>query len=140
MFLLDTNVISEIRKIQKGKAHKNVENWFYSTLLDNMFLNDIVVLEIKQGALLARYNNDIAQANALDIWVDIQLPKQFAGRILPITREICLKCAELHIPNQRDRHDALIASTALVHNLTVVSRNNKDFVGIDGLKLFNPFE
>lgn len=140
MFLLDTNVISEIRKIHKGTVNKNVENWFICQDRDTLFLNDIVLLEIKQGELLLRHNNDFVQANSIHEWLTIKIPQLFENRILPITREICLKCAELHIPNQRDHHDALIASTALVHDLTVVSRNNKDFVGIDGLKLFNPFE
>lgn len=117
-----------------------MENWFICQDRDTLFLNDIVLLEIKQGELLLRHNNDFVQANSIHEWLTIKIPQLFENRILPITREICLKCAELHIPNQRDRHDALIASTALVHNLTVVSRNNKDFVGIDGLKLFNPFE
>lgn len=139
MFLLDTNVISEIRKIQKGKANKGVEKWFFATPLDQLFLNDIVLLEVKQGALLSKLKNDPTQSKALNAWVDSELPKQFKGRILPISQEICLKCAELHIPNQRDRHDALIAATALIHNFTVVTRNLKDFDGIDGLQILNPF-
>lgn len=139
MFLLDTNVISEIRKIKNGKANKGVETWFFATPLNQLFLNDIVLLEIKQGALLARYKNDLVKADTLDDWLGVQLPKQFKGRILPISQEICLKCAELHIPNQRDRHDALIAATALMHNFTVVTRNLKDFDGIDGLQILNPF-
>lgn len=140
MFLLDTNVISEIRKIHKGTANKNVENWFIRQDRETLFLNDIVLLEIKQGELLLRHKNDFVQADNIHEWLTVKIPKLFETRILPITQEICLTCAKLHVPNQRDRHDALIASTALVHDLTVVSRNNKDFVGIDGLKLFNPFE
>lgn len=139
MFLLDTNVISEMRKIHNGKANPNLERWVFKTHPKNFFLNDIILLELKQGALLERHKGNFEHANALETWIDNQI-NVFGERILPITQEICLTCAKLHVPNQRDRHDALIASTALVHDLTVVSRNNKDFVGIDGLKLFNPFE
>lgn len=139
MYLLDTNVISEIRKIRNGKANQGVAEWFFTTPLDELFLNDIVLLEVKQGALLARHNNDLIKAQMLDDWADNQLPKQFGERILPISRHICLIASTLHIPNPRDRHDALIGVTALAHNLILVSRNQKDFKNIDGLKFFNPF-
>ncbi len=139
MFLLDTNVISEIRKIKNGKANQGVVDWFMTTPLNSLFLNDIVLLEVKQGALLAKHNGDLTKARILNDWVDVQLPKQFGDHILPITRQICLTASALHIPNQRDRHDALIAATALVHDLTLVTRNLKDFVGIDGLRIDNPF-
>lgn len=138
MYLLDTNIISEISKIQKGKADQGVERWFYQTHPRHLFLNDIVLLELKQGALLTRYKGNFAHANALDAWIDNQI-KSFGDRILPITQEICLTAATLHVPNQRDRHDALIAATALVHGFTVVTRNLKDFSGIDGLVIHNPF-
>lgn len=139
MYLLDTNVISEIRKIKNGKANQGVVDWFFATPLNKLFLNDIVLLEVKQGALLARHNRDLIKAEMLDDWADNQLPKQFGERILPITRQICLIASTLHIPNPRDRHDALIGATALAHNLILVSRNQKDFKNIDGLKFFNPF-
>lgn len=139
MFLLDTNVISEIRKIHKGTANKNVEAWFAHQDLNQLFLSDIILLEIKQGELLLRHNNDMIQAEAIHEWLNLTIPRLFIGRILPITQEICLTAAALHTPNQRDRHDALIAATALVHGFTVVTRNLKDFSGIDGLVVHNPF-
>lgn len=139
MYLLDTNVMSEIRKIKNGKANQGVADWFFATPLDKVFLNDIVLLELKLGALLVGLKNDPIQTHALNFWVDIELPKQFGERILPITRQICLIASTLHIPNPRDRHDALIGATALAHNLILVSRNQKDFKNIDGLKFFNPF-
>lgn len=96
-------------------------------------------LEVKQGALLARHKKDIIKANVLEHWIDNELLKQFGERILPITQEIYLTTASLHIPNQRDRHDALIAGTSLVHDLIVVTHNLTDFNGIDNLTIFNPF-
>lgn len=139
MFLLDTNIISEIRKIHKGTANKGVENWFIHQDQKQLFLNDIVLLEIKQGELLLRHKQDFIQAEAIKTWLDQTIPKLFGERILPITREICLLASTLHVPNQRDRHDALIAATALTYDFSLVTRNVKDFNDIDRLRIINPF-
>lgn len=139
MYLLDTNIISEMRMIPKNKANLGVELWFKHVCLDDLFISSIVLLELKQGILKAYHQGDEVKANALNQWFEQKILPTFAQRILPITDEIALKCAELHIPNERDRHDALIGATALVHDLTLVTRNTKDFNGIEGLRLLNPF-
>lgn len=137
MYLLDTNVISEIRKIHHNKADSGVTKWFYGCQFSDLFLNDIILLEMQKGYLL-KNRKDAQQGQILKLWIEY-VTNNFAGRILPISQEICLKCAELHIPNPRPQFDSLIASTALVHNLILVTDNTKDFQGIDGLKIHNPF-
>lgn len=139
MFLLDTNVISEIRKIPLGKADPHVELWTLQRLPTDLFLSSIVLLELKQGSLMARHKGDIAKANALDKWIDQRIMRDFKNRILAVTEDISLICATLHVPNQRDKHDALIAATALAHHFVLVTRNGKDFEGIANLKTINPF-
>lgn len=84
MYLLDTNVISEIRKIEKGKANKGVERWYFSNHPKTLFLNDIVLLELRQGALLTQHKGDLIHANSLENWIKGQI-QSFGGRILPIT-------------------------------------------------------
>lgn len=75
----------------------------------------------------------------LEKWIEQQVLPNFADRILPVSNQVGWVCAELHIPNPRPPFDSLIAATALVHDLTLVTRNDRDFVGIAGLRLFNPF-
>lgn len=107
MYLLDTNVISEIRKIGQGKANTNVELWALEKFSGDLCLSSIVLLELRQGALKARHKGDIGKANILDKWIEHYIIPHFAGRILPVTDDIALVCANLHIPNPRDKHDAL---------------------------------
>ena len=139
MYLLDTNIISEIRKIPLNKANPKVELWVASKNPKDWFLSSIVLLELKQGACLARHNEDFVKANMLDRWINEAVIPIFAERILPVTDEIALLCSSLHVPNPRDKHDALIAATALAHGLTLVTDNVKDFRGIDELRIINPF-
>lgn len=136
--LLDTVALSEIRKMLKGKAAPSFSHWANSVDSRLLFINTIVLMEQRKWALSKRHKKDEIQAVALESWVD-SLLVTFAGRILPIDNAIGLKCAELHIPNPRPAFDSLIASTALVHNLILVTDNTKDFTNIDGLRLFNPF-
>ncbi|OBX82970.1 type II toxin-antitoxin system VapC family toxin [Moraxella nonliquefaciens] len=140
MYLLDTNIISEIRKIPLGKANASVEHWTMTKAPEDWFLSSIVLLELRQGALRSRHNGDITKANTLDKWIDEYVIKEFAGRILPVTEEVALACSPLHVPNQRDKHDALIGATALVHDLILVTDNTKHFKDIDNLRILNPFE
>lgn len=139
MYLLDTNAISELRKISVNskKANSEFKNWATNKNDNLFFISQITVLELRTGALL-KTRKDPAQGLMLQKWLDSTL-LTMSDNVLPVSDEICWKCAELHVPNPRDRHDALIAATALVHDLTLVTRNSKDFESIDGLCILNPF-
>ena len=135
MFLLDTNVISELRRPQK--ADGNVVAWAGTIGAASFFLSAITVLEIELGTLqVAR--RDTAQGAVLRSWIDDQILPRFEGRILPIDTAVAQRCAHLHVPDPRAERDALIAATALVHGLTVVTRNVADFEPL-GVMLLNPW-
>lgn len=135
MFLLDTNVISEIQKRQR--ADRNVLAWAESLPIDDMFLSAVTVMEVTIGAeQIAR--RDLARAAPLRAWIDDQVVRRFENRILPFDVAVAQRCAMLHIPNRRPERDAMIAATALVHNLTIVTRNTADF-GAPGLTVLNPW-
>src|ERR1700704_6213157 len=124
MFLLDTNVVSELRRPER--ANRNVAAWAGSIPFASFFLSAISILEIEIGALqLSR--KDSAQGTVLRAWIDEQILPRFEGRILPVDTSVAQRCARLHVPDPRSERDALFAATALVHSLTVVTRNTVDF-------------
>lgn len=136
MFLLDTNAVSEFRKIEIGKANAGIVAWSDSNDIELAYISVITVMEIEQGILrLAR--KDKRQAERLGVWRD-KILAVFEGRIIPVTTDIALCCAGFHVPDKSPANDALIAATAKIHGLTVVTRNDKDF-HFDGVKVFNPF-
>jgi len=136
MFLLDTNVISELRR--PDKADRNVVVWANVQPLSGFFMSAISILEIELGALrVAR--KDAAQGAILRSWIDDQILARFEERILPIDTVVAQRCARLHVPDPRAERDALIAATALVHGLTVVTRDVADFSPM-GVALINPWE
>jgi predicted nucleic acid-binding protein len=124
MFLLDTNVISELRR--PDKADRNVVAWANAVPAANFFVSVISILEIELGARLIE-RRDAAQGVILRRWINTQVLARFEGRILAIDTAVAQRCAQLHVPNPRAERDALIAATALVHGLTVVTRNVGDF-------------
>jgi toxin FitB len=133
-FLLDTNVVSEIRK---RKPDPGVVAWFTSVSADDLFLSVLVVGEIRQGvARLAR--RDRAQAETYDRWLD-QLIEAYGDRIAPITSEVAQVWGRLNVPDPLPVVDGLLAATALVHGWTLVTRNVDD-VGSTGVRLLNPFD
>jgi hypothetical protein len=135
MFVLDTNVLSELRR--PDRADPNVVKWANGALASQFFLSVITLLEIERGALrIAR--RDAEQGRILRAWIDGQILVRFETRILPIDREVALRCAQLHIPDPRSERDALIAATALAHGMTVVTRNTQDFA-LMGVPLLNPW-
>ena len=136
-YLLDTNVVSELRKIWLGKADGNVTRWFSLVRPDHLCLSVITVQELEVGILLAK-RKDPLKASMFRSWLDQQVLPTFAGRILPVNLVIAQRSAALHIPNPCPPLDALIAATAIVHGLTVVTRNLPDFART-GVPTLNPW-
>ena len=136
MFLLDTNVISELRR--PDKADRNVVAWAGTIPATSFFLSAISILEIELGVLLIA-RKDAAQGAVLRAWIDDQILPRFDGRILAVDTAVAQRCARLHVPDPRAERDALIAATAMVHGLTVVTRNVADFEPV-GVALLNPWE
>ena len=137
MYLLDTNVISELRKSRTRRADRNVLAWANSVTSTDLFLSVISVLEIEIGVLLSE-RRDSAQGAALRNWLDEQVLPGFAGRILPVDTAVARACARLYIPNPLPDRDALIAATAQVNRKIVVTRNVSDFAPT-GVEIINPW-
>lgn len=137
MFLLDTNVISELRKAPSGKVDANVVAWATAMPPDTLYLSVITVLELEMG-VLAMERRDPAQGALLRQWLDNQVLRSFEGRVLPVDIAIARKCAELHVPDKRAERDAMIAATAVVNRMKVVTRNVPDF-DVAGLAVLNPW-
>ena len=138
MFLLDTNVVSELRKAKSGRADRNVVSWAKSVSSGSLFISAITVLEIETGILLVE-RKDPQQAAVLRSWLNLHVLPAFSERTLPIDVAVALRCAKLHIPDPRSDRDALIAATALVHGMTVVTRNIADLVPT-GVEILNPWD
>lgn len=137
MFLLDTNVVSELRKVASKRADKQVAAWASATPGDQTFLSVITVFEIERGVLLME-RRDSAQGKVLRGWLNNHVLVNYAGRIIPLDVDIAQRCAALHVPDPQPDYDAMIAATALEHGLTVVTRNTEDFEEM-GVKLLNPW-
>lgn len=138
MYLLDTNVISEMRLIAKNKANPNVTRWVKSQNADNFYLNSIVMMELEKGILL-KYRRDPTQAKILETWFKTVVIHNFKERTFIIDNHIAEICATLHIPDKKADNDAWIGATAIAHDLILVTRNVDDFAGMP-VKIFNPFD
>ena len=138
MFLLDTNVISELRKAGDGKADANVVAWLSGVDASTFYLSAVTLMEIEVGVLrIAR--RDPTQGVRLRTWMDNHILPEFSARILPVDTTVALRCAVLHVPDPRPEREAFIAATALVHGMTVVTRNLADFERT-GVALLNPWQ
>ena len=135
MFVLDTNVISELRH---GKPHQSalVRAWAAGQPSSKLFLSAITILELELG-IQALERRLPPQGNALRIWLT-GVRQAFAGRILPFTDNTAPVCAALHLPDPRSERDAMIAAMAMEHSFTVVTRNISDFADT-GVALVNPW-
>lgn len=137
MFVLDTNVVSELRKVRFGKADANVAVWTESVDAADLFVSAITIMELELGVLLIE-RKDAKQGAMLRSWLDQQVLPEFSARTLPVDTAVAQRCARLHIPDKRGERDALIAATALVHGMTVVTRNIADFEPM-GVAVVNPW-
>jgi len=139
MFVLDTNVVSELRKVRFGKADPNVAVWADRVDAGSLYLSAITIQELEIGILLAE-RKDPAQGAIFREWMGKHVLPAFAGRILPVDSAVALRSARLHVPNPRPVRDGLIAATSLVHGMSVVTRNVADFepMGVDVLNPWQP--
>ncbi len=139
MFVLDTNVVSELRKVRLGKADECVSRWADNVDAAVLYLSAITAQELEIGVLLAE-RRDPTQGAVFRTWLDNHVLPAFAGRILPIDTAVALRSAKLHVPApQHPVRDGLIAATALVHGMTVATRNVADFEPT-GVRLINPWK
>ena len=135
MFVLDTNVVSELRR--PLKSDPKVLAWADKAPVASFFLSSITVLELELGTLQME-RKDAKQGAVLRAWLESQVLERFAGRILPVDTAVAQCCARLHVPDPRAERAALIAATALVHGMTVATRNVGDFIPT-GVQIFNPW-
>ena len=126
MFLLDTNVISELRKLGDGRADARVAAWVSGIDAASFYVSALTLMELEIGVLRIE-RRDAVQGERLRSWMDRYVLPEFRERTLPVDATVALKCARLHVPDPRAERDALIAATAIVHGMTVVTGNVVDF-------------
>lgn len=134
-YLVDTNVWSELRN--RGRCDANVRAWATSVPETAFYLSVVTVMELEREVLRIE-RRDATQGARLRTWLESHVLQSFAERTLPVTLAIARRSAALHVPDPRPQGDALIAATALVHGLTVVTRNTADFEPM-GVQLLNPW-
>ena len=137
MFLLDTNIISESRKLGSPRIDPRVAEWLGQIDVEATYVSAMTIFELERGVRQME-RRDAKQGAALRRWLDDQIIPTYEHRTLPLSRAVALICAGLHIPDPKSERDAWIAATALDAGLTLVSRNVADFAGM-GMELINPF-
>lgn len=135
-YLLDTNVVSELRRAQR--AHPAVLEWQAPIQADETWLSVITLMELTLGVEL-KTRKDPRAGSALRDWYENRLKPGFAGRILPVDAAVAERAAVLQAVRTRPGNDALLAATALIHGLTLATRNQRDFAGVPGLAVENPW-
>jgi hypothetical protein len=138
MYVLDTNVVSELRKVRLGKADENVAKWADSVATPDLYLSVVTIQELEIGVLLAE-RRDAIKGAIFRTWLNSHVLPAFEGRILPVDLAVALQSAKLHVPNPHPVRDGLIAATALIHGMAVVTRNVDDFKRI-GVPILNPWD
>ncbi|MEI8400033.1 MAG: type II toxin-antitoxin system VapC family toxin [Alcaligenaceae bacterium] len=137
MYVIDTNVVSELRKIRLGKADSQVAAWADSIEVMDLYVSVITIQELEIGVLLAE-RRDPSQGAVFRLWLNGHVIPAFNGRILDVDTAVAQRSAKLHVPDPRPVRDGLIAATALVHGMTVVTRNVADFEPT-GVQTLNPW-
>jgi predicted nucleic acid-binding protein len=138
MFVLDTNMVSELRKVRSGKANVGVATWAERVPSAELFISAITIHELEHGVLLME-RSDPAQGAVLRAWLDQSVAAAFKSRVLPVDERVARRAAGLHVPGPAPFRDALIGATALVHDMAVVTRDIKDFQRFDELDVINPW-
>lgn len=138
MFVLDTNVVSELRKVRSGKANPGVAEWADQVPSAQLFVSTITLHELEHGVLLME-RSDPRQGAVLRAWLDRSVTAAFADRMLAVDEAVARTAASLHVPDPAPFRDALIGGTALVHGMTVVTRDRKDFERFPGLEVIDPW-
>ena len=135
MILLDTNVVSELRKARE--ADRGVMRWIATQAAELQFLSAISILELEIGVQRME-RRDARQGAVLRRWLNDRVHPAFEDRILPVDLAVARRCAALHVPDPRPERDAMIVATALVHGLTLATRNETDFQNM-GVQIINPW-
>ena len=137
MFLLDTNAISELRKLGDGKADARVTAWVSARDASSFYISALTLMELEIGILRIE-RRDAVQGERLRTWMDRYVLPEFLERTLPVDAAVALRCARLHVPDPRAERDALIAATAIAHGMAVVTGNVVDFE-TTGAEVVNPW-
>jgi hypothetical protein len=137
MFVLDTNIVSELRKVRAGKANAGVTQWADTVDSASLYLSAITIEELEIGVLLLE-RRDAPQGAVFRAWLNTHVLPAFADRILPVDVAVAQRSARLHVPDPKPLRDTLIAATALVHGMAVVTRNVADFEPM-GVRVINPW-
>lgn len=138
MYLLDTNVVSELRKISSGRADSQVKRWAGCAETAHLYISIVTIQELWIGVLLAE-RRDARKGALLRAWLHGNVHEAFQDRILAIDALVAARSAQLHVPDPKPFRDGLIAATALVHGMTLVTRNTADFEHT-GVALLNPWK
>ena len=138
MYLLDTNIISESRKLGTSRVDPRAARWFDRVDVETTFVSAVTIFELERGVRQME-RRDAAQGSVLRRWLDDQVMATYEHRTLPLSRAVALICAGLHIPDPKSERDAWIAATAIDADLTLASRNTGDFANM-GVRLIDPFE
>jgi toxin FitB len=138
MYLLDTNIISESRKLGTSRIDPCVARWLAKVDVEATFVSAMTIFELERGVAQME-RRDARQGSALRHWFDDQIMTTYENRTLPLSRSVAVICAGLHIPDPKSERDAWIAATSIDAGLKLVSRNVADFLGM-GVDLVNPFE
>jgi predicted nucleic acid-binding protein len=137
MLLLDTNVVSELRKVRLGNADPNVARWSETLDTADLFISAVTIHELAIGVLLAERRAP-PQGAAFRQWLERQVMSAFEGRILPVDLAVARRAAQLHVPDPQPINAAFIAATALAHGMTIATSNVADFTAA-GVRLLNPW-